>query len=235
MKIGKRLVSRKQTGAQFLLFLSFLLVAALFSCIPLTAEEEGWQPVMVQQEVKVYKRMKEGSRFFEFKAVGSLSGTISDYVSVLLETESMPHWVPLCIEAQNIEQINDRETIIYVACKGVWPVADREYTARRVLIRDPAIGAIRLDIELVDRQDTHKVARRVKISHLKSHWILKKIDSTHTHVELYADVDPGGWLPAWLVNSGYRKVPYRFLRELEIQVADRFRRIPVVATVTLHP
>lgn len=233
MEIGKISIPKKKTRTRSLLLLSLLLITVLSSSVRLMADEE-WQTVMELRSIKVYKRMKEGSRLFEFKAVGCLKGTVSEYESVLLETESMPHWVPLCIEAQNIERINDREAIIYVVCKGVWPVADREYTARRVLILDPAIGTMRIDIELVDHQDTIDSAKRIKIPYLKSHWILKEIDSTHTHVELYASVDPGGWLPAWLVNFGYRKVPFKFLRELEVEVANRLLCMPAVATVTLN-
>ncbi len=225
----------KRAGTKLPLFVTLLVVTVCFSSISLVAEEMGWQPVLEVEGIKVYKRDKKSSRLFEFKAVGNLRGTVSQYASVLLETESMPQWAPLCIEAHDIEKINDRETIIYVACKGVWPVADREYTARRAFIAEPDVGSIRVDLERVDHQSTRNVDRRVEIPHLKSHWILQEIDSTQTHVELYVDVDPGGWLPAWLVNFGYQKVPYRFLKELETQVVNGFRHMPAGVTASLDP
>ncbi|GJQ59730.1 MAG: hypothetical protein D8M57_12305 [Candidatus Scalindua sp. AMX11] len=227
------MIPRKKTGVPFRLFVSILLVVLLFPCVSLKADEGGWQPVTELNGIEVFKRIKGGSTLFEFKAVGDLSGPISQYMSVLLETKRMPHWTPLCIEARDIERINDRETIIYVACKGVWPVADREYTAKRALISGPTIGSMRIDVELVDHQYSQNNATRVKIPHLKCRWILKEIDSAHTHVELYADVDPGGWLPDWLVNFGYRKVPHRFLKKLESYVVNDFSHIPVVATASL--
>ncbi|MCP5004200.1 MAG: hypothetical protein GY941_09710 [Planctomycetes bacterium] len=232
MKINEIMVQRKKVVVRLLLCFSCLLVVImLFSSITLMAEEARWQPVTELEAIKVFKRFKEGSSFLEFKAVGVLSGTAVEYASALLETESMIEWAPLCIGAQNIELINDRETIIHVVCKGIWPAADREYTARRSLISEPDAGVIRIKLELVEHQNTRNDSGRVKIPHLKAHWVFTEIDSARTHVELYVDVDPGGLLPAWLVNFGYRKVPYRFLKGLETQVVNGRSHHPVLAAL----
>jgi hypothetical protein len=86
----------------------------------------------------------------------------------------------------------------------------------------------------VEPPDASPVATdRVHIPHLKSRWIFKEIDQDFTHAELCAHVDPGGWVPAWLVNLGYRKVPYQFLKNLESQVAKRLNNTSTIAATSI--
>jgi hypothetical protein len=101
---------------------------------------------------------------------------------------------------------------------------------------EPNIPIVRVDFERVELPDTPLVATdRVHITHLKSCWIFEQISQDFTRVELHAHVDPGGWIPAWLVNWGYRKIPYQFLKNLESQVAKRLNHTSTLANISTLP
>ncbi len=217
----QRFFQKKRVLSPFLSFIVALSVVIIFTFTPLKAEEEEWCFVYEADGITVHKRINEDTIFIEFKSTGVLRGEISDYLAVILDTEIMPDWAPQCIEAQNIESINDRETIVYVACNGVWPVADRDYVAKRTVSADSEISTVRININLIESPDTPDIKGRVHIPYLHCCWILKRINPSHTHVELRACVDPGGWLPAWLLNWGYRRIPYRYLKELESKIVER--------------
>jgi hypothetical protein len=217
----QRFFQKKRVLPPFLSFIVALSVVIIFTFTPLKAEEEEWCFVYEADCITVHKRINEDTIFIEFKSTGVLRGEISDYLAVILDTEIMPDWAPQCIEAQNIESINDRETIVYVACNGVWPVADRDYVAKRTVSADSEISTVRININLIESPDTPDIKGRVHIPYLHCCWILKRINPSHTHVELRACVDPGGWLPAWLLNWGYRRIPYRYLKELESKIVER--------------
>ena len=217
----QRFFQKKRVLPPFLSFIVALSVVIIFTFTPLKAEEEEWCFVYEADGITVHKRINEDTIFIEFKSTGVLRGEISDYLSVILDTEIMPDWAPQCIEAQNIESINDQETIVYVACNGVWPVADRDYVAKRTISSGSEKSAVRINIDLIENPDAPDIKGRVHIPYLQCCWILKSINPSHTHVELRACVDPGGWLPAWLVNWGYRWIPYRYLKELESKVVER--------------
>ena len=220
-KMRQRFFQKKRVLPPFLSFIVALSVVIIFTFTPLKAEEEEWCFVYEADGITVHKRINEDTIFIEFKSTGVLRGEISDYLAVILDTEIMPDWAPQCIEAQNIESINDRETIVYVACNGVWPVADRDYVAKRTVSADSEISTVRININLIESPDTPDIKGRVHIPYLHCCWILKRINPSHTHVELRACVDPGGWLPAWLLNWGYRRIPYRYLKELESKIVER--------------
>ena len=214
--------------------LVFLLAVNVSAYNPLVAEEEKWHLAYKTDGIDVYRRVAAGSKFIEFKAIGDLRGTMSEYVSVILDTDEHSDWAPRCLEARNIEKINDQEIIIYTVYAGVWPTADRDYAAKISITSKPDISTVRIDVERVEPPDTLPVAtERVHILHLKSRWIFKEIDQDFTHVELCAHVDPGGWVPAWLVNLGYRKVPYQFLKNLESQVAKRLNNTSTIAATSI--
>jgi hypothetical protein len=217
----RRFFQKKRLLPPFLSFITALSAVIIFALTPLKAEEEEWRFVYEADGITVHKRNKDGSRFLEFKAVGELRGEISEYVSVLLDTNIIPEWAPQCFEARNVERVNDRETIIYVACNGVWPVADRDYVAKRTITSGPEKSTVRVNVGLIENPDAPDIKSRVHIPYLQCCWILKRINSSHTHVELRVCVDPGGWLPAWLVNWGYRWVPYRYLKGLESKTVER--------------
>ena len=220
-KMRRRFFQKKLVLPPFLSFIAALSAVIIFTLTPLKAEDEEWRFVYEADGITVHKRIKEDTNFFEFKSTGVLRGEISDYLSVILDTEIMPDWAPQCLEAQNVESINDRETIIYVACNGVWPVADRDYVAKRTIISNSEKSTIRVNINLIENPGAPDIKSRVHIPYLQCCWILKRINPSHTHVELRACVDPGGWLPAWLVNWGYRWIPYRYLKDLESKIVER--------------
>jgi hypothetical protein len=202
----------------------------------LVAEEARWHLAYETDGIDVYRRVAEGSKFIEFKATGDLRGTMSEYVSVILDTDEHSNWAPRCLEARNIEKINDQEIIIYAVYAGVWPTADRDYAVKMSITSKPGISTVHITVECVEPPDTLPVAtERVHIPHLKSCWIFEQISQNFTHVELCAHVDPGGWVPAWLVNLGYRKVPYQFLKNLESQVAMRLNHTSTMAATSIIP
>jgi len=232
----RRFFQKKRVLPLFLSFITALSAIIIFALTPLKAGEEEWRFVYEADGITVHKRIKEDTIFIEFKSTGVLRGEISDYLSVILNTEIMPDWAPQCLEAQNVKNINDMEAIIYVACNGVWPVADRDYVAKRTITFDPEDSTIRVNVDLIENHDAPDIKNRVHIPYLQCCWILKRINPSLTHVELRACVDPGGWLPAWLVNWGYRWIPYRYLKNLESKVTEcTHSTTELVSTLTPPP
>ncbi len=218
------------------IFLTFLLAISVSTYNPLAAEEEEWHLAYKTNGIDVYRRVTGSSKFLEFKATGNLRGAMSEYVSAILDTDEHPDWAPRCLEARNIEKINDQELIIYAVYAGVWPTADRDYAARMSIVSEPDRPTVCIHVERVELPGALSVAtERIHIPYLKSCWIFEQISQDFTRVELRAHVDPGGWIPAWLVNLGYSKVPYQFLQNLESQVAKRSNHTPHLSNVPTIP
>jgi len=102
------------------LLLVFLLAVTVSTYNPLVAEEEEWQNIYESGGIRICRRAAEGSKFLEFKATGDLKGAMSEYVSAILDTDEHPDWAPRCLEARNVEKINDQEYVFmqYMQASG---------------------------------------------------------------------------------------------------------------------
>ena len=58
----------------------------------------------------------------------------------------------------------------------------------------------------------------VRTLKLKGEWILEALENGQTRVTYEVNADPGGLLPAWLVNLGSRKLPLKTLKNMREQL-----------------
>ncbi len=107
----RRFFQKKRVLPPFLPFITALLAVIMLAITPLKAGEEEWHFVYEADDITVHKRIKEDTIFLEFKSTGILRGEISDYLSVIFDTEIMPDWAPQCLEARNVESINGNHNI----------------------------------------------------------------------------------------------------------------------------
>ena len=148
-EMRQRFFQRKRVLPPLLPFITALSAVIMCAFTPLKAGEEEWRFVFEEDDITVHNCIKEDTIFLEFKSTGILRGEISDYLLDIHDTEIMPDWAPQCLETQNVESINDRKTIIYVACNGVWLVADRDYIAKRTITSDPNKSTVSVNINLI--------------------------------------------------------------------------------------
>jgi hypothetical protein len=58
----------------------------------------------------------------------------------------------------------------------------------------------------------------IRIQRSSGLWHITPVDATHVRVEYTLQVDPGGWIPAWLVNMVASTGPYQSFIGLRKQV-----------------
>ncbi len=90
----RRFFHKKRVLPPFLSFITALSAVIIFAFTPVRAEEEVWHFFYEAEGITIHKRIKEDTIFLEFKSTGVLLGEISDYLSVILDTEIMPDWAP---------------------------------------------------------------------------------------------------------------------------------------------
>ncbi len=119
-----------------------------------------------------------------------------------------------------LEQISDSERIDYDHYELPWPFKDR-YTIYRAMEKNIAGGETLITIHPLDSypfKDEDKVAMKIK----KSSFLLKSLseDKTKTRVTVELTVDPGGFLPVWLLNFKSKSWP----KELFVNLHKNIKR-----------
>jgi len=91
-----------------------------------------------------------------------------------------------------------------------FPIAGRDAIVRNVIRQDPEIRVVTIEIEgQPDFIPPNK--KLVRVKHIKGFWRFRPLGQGKVEIVYQVHSDPGGGIPAWLVNSFVVKQPFRTL------------------------
>ncbi|MBI9087347.1 MAG: hypothetical protein JEZ11_27385 [Desulfobacterales bacterium] len=209
------------------MFLS-LMAMILFLSVPASGRAMGtlplfegkWTEIFRQNGITVYSQEPTGSNILAFRAVGVLRAGIDQVIEVLRKVEISREWMPDVAERYTLEDFSDLDAITYSLNPLPWPFANREMILRNSLRLDRKNKVLAVDTYSVDPDGVPRKKGAVR-AHL--HCGLTRVRPAgpgRTQIEMNVFVDPGGYIPAWLVNLTQRTMPYDFLRALEKKAAS---------------
>lgn len=181
------------------------------------AEETAWKNVRDRNGIQVYNRSIAGSDFKEFMAQTTIDANLSTIIAVFDDTPAGIEWVENVDEMHTERRISDSETITVTLSKAPWPVADRDAVVLNKTSQDPETLVVTLEQEGIPDYLPLKNGV-VRVKSLTSQWVFTPVTSSQTHVHYQVLTDPGGKLPAWLINLVSVSQPYNTLKGLKEMV-----------------
>lgn len=161
--------------------------------------QADWEFKKEDNGISVYFREVTGSNIRELKVTSLMEGTLSAALEVLSEVPEYPGWIYSIEEARVINNFSDKEFHFYSLANFPWPFKDREFVFDciieydvehdKVLYISNAIAGILPDSK-----------KAVRVQHAVSNWTIVLREPGLLYVEYFLSVDPGGWVPGWLVN-----------------------------------
>ncbi|MEO8148621.1 MAG: START domain-containing protein [Bacteroidia bacterium] len=193
-----------------------LLIIFYSSLFVFSSSGTGWEQKLNKNGVVVYLKTTNNSKIKSVKAVVTINASPEKIKSVILNIANYPNWVYQCSKAEIISKTNDNELYYYQLTKAPFPVSDRDMA---VLMK---VSEITDEITITIKAKPDKISARkdiVRIELFDSIWILKKIKD-NTEVTNEITTDPGGSVPAWLINSVIASGPYNTVLHLK-QIAEK--------------
>jgi hypothetical protein len=173
--------------------------------------------------VKVYTCKTGLSKFKAIKVKFTVNATYSEFVAMLLDIENFNHWQYKTRHAHVLEQISDRELIYYAEVEAPWPVSNRDIIIKMKVDQDPVTHWVTVrGNSLPDYLPKKDHVVRVPTS--QSLWILKSIKRSQIQAEYDVQVDPGGSVPAWLINIFAADGPYQTFRAFKDKIHSHKKR-----------
>lgn len=202
-----------ERSALQLLILPLLLLAGSLYAAP------EWQVTRSAQGVEVATRNVAGSQIAESRAVVHLQGVSVAAVAVLLRNMALQHeWVDSVDESRTLELLSASERIDYTLSKAPWPVADRDAVVRTRESVDAASGVVQIESHaLPDYLPEQKGVVRVR--KVDSVWTITPLADGGVEVVYQVHSEPGGNLPAWLINRVVYEQPFKTLLQLRDYLA----------------
>lgn len=175
-------------------------------CFGSTAQTD-WQLKKYESGIAVYTRTTAGSEFKELKAVTTVKTSLHSIVALLNDWDSYPQWVYRCGKSSTLKRISETEVMHYQTVEAPWPVDSRDFVVDVKLVQDPVTKAVTITSTCKPGYIA-KADGFVRITEFKASWTLIPLKDGSIQVIYQLLVNPGGYVPAWLVNLAVIDGPF---------------------------
>jgi len=204
----------------FILYLSVIFILYSSEFYSQTTETDGWKLAKDKQGIKIYTRSLEGSKLKEFKAYTELNTSIEILAEVLMDVEHYTDWTENIKHSKLLKEISDKEIIIYSELKVPWPFDNRDAVYLDIFQWDASKRTLYVRIESLPEylEENRGI---VRIPYAKGYWKVEKTGNNKLKITIQMIVDPGGSIPAWLVNAFVVDSPFETLKGLKEVINDK--------------
>lgn len=196
----------------FFLFLFFNFI----SVISLFAQKEANTKLAVDKEdIKIYLTKLDTTPFKEYRAEMTVNANIDSVTKQILDIKSLQKWNYKTRKSELVKKVSDTSWIFYMNHHLGWPIQDRDHVSKVTLHKkkDEQIITIAPANNFVEEKDNI-----VRIKYFKGFWYLKRIDNNKTLVVQQVYGNPGGNIPAFMVNMVVTRGPFESFVELRKRV-----------------
>jgi len=196
----------------------FLVTIIWFFSFPVTAQD-GWKLVKDKNDIKVYTRATEDSKIKSYKGEAFLKADINDVLEILTDVGNSTEWIYQCIECRIINKESDTALVYYSVFDTPWPFQDRDVVLHLIVKQDYEHDSIILEYTGLDGY-VEEYKKRVRIPEYYEVTTLTKVSNDLVKMTMEGYTDPGGSLPAWLINMFLSDGPYESILEMKIMLGE---------------
>ena len=135
--------------------------------------------------------------------------------ALLTDAKQHPSWIYSCSETQILKQVNEQELYYRDLIDFPWPMSDRDVVGHLKIIR-AADGSV-TTINKAAPNYIEKNKGIVRIERNEAKWTLQPLEAQKTKMTFVLKSDPGGALPAWVINLALDKGP--------VQTVIKFKKL----------
>lgn len=192
----------------------FFIVSFLF--ISHSSLSQDWELQDEEAGIKVYTRQVSNSDIRAVKVESVVEATLSQLAAVLLDIPASGDWVYATKVCRVEKTISATEYIYYSELDVPWPVSNRDFIVRVKVDHDPVTNIMTVSGENLPAYLDEKPGV-VRIMQTVSTWTVIP-DGKNLNIEFVLHVNPGGSIPAWLVNLFASQGPKETFLNLRAQV-----------------
>ncbi|MFI5218976.1 MAG: START domain-containing protein [Bacteroidia bacterium] len=180
---------------------------ALLLLLIFIPEENVWELRKNQDNILVYTRKVITSDFKEIKCLTRVHSTLSSIVKLLTDVDHYTDWIYNCNTATVVKKVNDAEIYSYQLFYVPWPADNRDIVSVVKVTQDKKTKIVTVLSDIVHGMMPEKKGV-VRVKKFHSSYLLIPKDSGYVDINYEIGTDPGGIVPAWLVNMVIVKAPF---------------------------
>jgi hypothetical protein len=168
--------------------------------------QNNWILQKEKDGIKVSNRHSATSSFNDVRVEVDLPGNIDQLAAILLDVNRYVDWAYATRKSELVKQLGSGKLIYYSEIDLPWPATDRYLYAAFELRKDPSGKAMEVLSSNINYEGPVP-KELLKIPYSKGYWKVTQISKKSIHVEYILELDPGGSLPAWVINLFATKGP----------------------------
>jgi len=193
------------------------IVLLLLLKITSVTAQTGWKLKTEKNGIKVFISSVSDSKFKAIKVECEFNATLSQMVKVLLDVKGCTDWVDHTKSCALIKQVSPSELYYYSEINLPWPTTNRDFVAHLTVHQNPETKVVTVDGPAVAGLVPVKNGI-VRVHSSKGLWIITPLGNEKIKVVYTLQVDPGGSIPAWLVNMLAGEGPMKSFEGLMVQL-----------------
>jgi hypothetical protein len=183
-----------------------LVLSGILLAINVSVQAQ-WSLVKDKDGIKVYTSDTGTSSIKSVKTVATVKGTCQKLIALFRDIEKQTQWVYAAKQAILIKKVADNELLYYVETALPWPTKNRDAAVRMIIEENPAGDKVK--ISTIGEPSAIPLKNgKVRVAQFKGIWEAEAREDGNIHIEYRLDLDPGGNLPAGVVNLFVAKGPY---------------------------
>ena len=191
------------------IFLSFFTLANF----TIAYSQTNWKLSKNKDGIQVYQRDSKNSDFKNIKVECTLPGNFDKLIAIINNVNNYKSWVYNNKTASLLRRISAYEFYYYTEAYLPWPLDNRDAVMHTRITKDSLNRFVRINSMAAPNYIATK-SGKVRITNSDINWYITRPSPNTIHIIYTFETDPGGSVPAWLVNSFADKGPYESFKKL---------------------
>jgi DNA repair exonuclease SbcCD nuclease subunit len=200
------------------LIIQGVFCSSLFLCFGwLNAQVPGakdWHLVKQKNGIEVFTAPGGHDGLKQIKVMAEMSGSLQRVKEIFSNIPLQESWVFATRKSYLVKKPDENSMLYYNETGLPWPASNRDVVIRMVIEKDASHKSVQIRQEAEPGTlPVHKGL--VRVQHLFGLWDFTENGNNKLKAVYFLDVDPGGSLPAWIVNLFMAKGPYETFVKLQ--------------------
>jgi hypothetical protein len=193
--------------------IQILFIAFAFLTASTAFSQYNWQLTKNNDGISVYQSSVNNSRYKSIKVECTLEGSYDKLLSIITNVNHYKDWVYNNKTTSLLKSANLLDFYYYAETSLPWPMSNRDAVMHTTITRDSLNRFIRIN-SVNHKGLVIEKPGKVRVPYSNINWYVTMPSAKSIHIVYTFEADPGGSIPAWMVNSFADKGPFESFKKL---------------------
>ncbi|MVM30933.1 hypothetical protein GO755_12900 [Spirosoma sp. HMF4905] len=197
-----------------------LIVACLgLSRIGYAQPVDDWHLEKDKEGIRVYSQHLTDNRLKELRVQCTFQGTMAALVAMLSDVENYPSLMYKTKTSRLLRRVSETDLYYYIETELPWPVDNRDMNVHLTFSQEPTTHTLQIRVTKA-ADEVPPQPHIVRVAEWSAVWEVHPLTNQQLQIDYRCRVNPGGSLPAWLVNLTAASGPYESFKLLRKTILE---------------